>query len=208
MERVDYCHDKCPPVGRFGSDYGGTRLPGQMQLSCAIFINIPNLHPLPASHLTDGPGISARTVNTALQWNAARNEVVDGIRKVTRKKKETNFYAFLFPAIGLIMLIPMTAWSTELFEKLIVSNLVNKLSDPYGTRRFIIVLIRASTVTYPEPDASSQSISFSYFPHVIKFPKWFLPFSFSGQNSVCISRDSLSFYMPRPSHRPWSDQPD
>jgi hypothetical protein len=42
-------------------------------------------------------------------------------------------------------------------------------------------------------------------PSMPRSPKWFLPFTFSQNNSVCISYHSHACYMPCPSHPPWFD---
>jgi len=41
------------------------------------------------------------------------------------------------------------------------------------------------------------------FPSTPRYSEWSLPFRFSDQNVVCISRLSHACYMSRPSHAPW-----
>jgi hypothetical protein len=67
-----------------------------------------------------------------------------------------------------------------------------------------------ATSPYSEPHASSHTFQ-PLFPKILiltstpRSSEWSLPFRFSNQNTLCISRLFHACYMPRLSHHPWFD---
>jgi len=82
-----------------------------------------------------------------------------------------------------------------LLEKLIVTQLVKKFPDFYGTRKSITVFTRISTICVLS-QMNSVHTFLPYFteihsniilPYTVRWSQWSLSFTFPDQNFVCSS---------------------
>jgi hypothetical protein len=101
-------------------------------------------------------------------------------------------------------------------DKLTVTQLINKFSAFYGTRRLITVLTtghnwplsRARWIRSTISCRFPKIHSYVTIPSTPRSFEWSFLFRFYDQKFICISYVSYVCYMPRPSHPPWFDHPN
>jgi hypothetical protein len=107
----------------------------------------------------------------------------------------------------------VTPWSRIHFKTLTVTQLLNKFPAFHGTWRLITMFTRSCHWSLSCPVDTLPPYCPKIYCNIIlsstsRSTKWPLPFGFSNQNIVCIFLNSLSCYMPRPSHPPFLDHPN
>ena len=110
----------------------------------------------------------------------------------------------------------LTPRRTVFFVKLTGPKLVKNFPAFYGTRRFITAVTRGRTLSLSWT-RSVQSMPPSHFlkinsniilPFTPRSSNWFVSLGFPLKNPVCTIRLPHTYYMPRPPHSPWFDDPN